>query len=331
MFKYDSTRRRVLALGAAAAAFAAWPLAHASNYPERPIRFIVPFNPGGGTDISARIVAEKLSGRLGQPIIIENRGGAAGLMGTAAGANADPDGYTFVFSLSTSLLINQFLFEKMPYDPQKDLVMVSQIATAPVVLAVHPSVPVNTGPELIAYIRQNQGKLSYGSWGVGSYAHLGGAYMSEVTKADMSHVPYKGEAAMLQDMLGGLVPMAFASAMGVKPHADTGRLKIIGTTGRTRMAVLPDTPTLYEQGLQDDAYSIVGWVGLAAPAKTPPEIVQRVSQEVAAVLAVDEVRERFATMGFTALGNTPEQFAANYQQDLPVWQALVQVSGARLD
>lgn len=329
-------RRQMLARGAAVSAglggltAAPWVQAQAA-WPNKPIRIIVPFNPGGATDVSARLIADKLGPRLGQTIIVENKGGAAGILGTDTVAKAAPDGSTFTISLSTSLLINQFLFAKLPYDPHKDLVMVSQIAVAPVTLVVHPDVPARNAAELQAWIGKNKGKVSYGSWGIGSYAHLAGAYMSQALNADMSHVAYKGEAPMLQDLLGGQIQMAYASAAGTKPHIDAGKLKVIGVTGDQRMAVLPNVPTLVEQGLKDDAYRICGFVGMAAPAKTPMDIVQRMAKEVNAVVNTPEMREKFAAMGFNPVAGTPEAFMAAYRKDYPVWEQLVKASGAKLD
>jgi len=329
----DPSRRQWLARTAVAgAALGLGPLARAqAGWPDKPVRFIVPFNAGGATDIVARVLGDKLSPRLGQPVLIDNRGGAGGILGTDAVAKAAPDGYTFALSLSTSLLINQFLYTRLPYDPRRDLALVSQIAVAPVTLAVHPSVPARNGAELLAYVKANKGKVSYGSWGIGSYAHLGGAYMSLSQDADMAHVAYRGEALMLQDLIGGQIQMAFASALGTKPHAESGKLRLIGVTGEQRMQILPDVPTLAEQGLKDDAYRIVGFVGMAAPAKTPPAIVQRMSREVAAVCQMPEVRDRLAGMGFSPAADTPEAFAAAYAKDAPAWEALVKQSGAKLD
>ncbi|MFC5869365.1 Bug family tripartite tricarboxylate transporter substrate binding protein [Aquincola agrisoli] len=329
----DTARRRLLlqaaALGAGACA-APWVRAQQA-WPAKPIRFIVPFNPGGATDTMARMLADKLGPRLGQTIIVENKGGAAGVIGTDAVAKAAPDGHTFTVSLSTSLLINQFLFTKLPYNPQRDLAMVSQLAIAPVTLVVHPSVPASNAAELRKYIAANKGKVSYGSYGIGSYAHLAGAYMSQSLDADMAHISYKGEAPMVQDLLGGQIQMAFSSAQNTKPHIDAGKLKVIGVTGDQRMSVLPNVPTLAEQGMKDDAYRICGWVGLAAPAKTPADIVQRMAREVSTILHTAEMREKVANLGFSVVADTPDAFLAAYKKDAPVWEQLVKASGAKLD
>ena len=323
-------RRSLLALAAGSAALLASGV-RAQAYPGKAIKLIVPFNAGGATDIVARLLGDKLSTRLGQPVLIDNRGGAAGILGTDAVAKAAPDGYTFVLSLSNSLMTNQFLYDKLPYNTQRDLALVSHIASAPVTLVVHPSVPANNGPELLQYIANNKKKLSYGSWGVGSYAHLAGSHMSLTQQADMVHIAYKGEAPMLQDLIGGQLQMAYASAAGSKPHIEAGRLKIIGVTGLKRMSALPNVATLNEQGLKDEVYSIAGWVGMAAPANTPKDIIQRISQEVQSICETQEVADRISAVGFTVTAGTPEAFAASYKKDMPIWEKMVKQSGAKLE
>ena len=214
-------------------------------WPTKPIRLVVPFNAGGATDIIARTVGEALSKRIGQPVVVDNKGGAAGILGTDAVAKAPADGHTLLLTLSTSMLINQFLYTKLPYNPQKDLALVTQIAAAPVTLVVHPSVPANNMKELLAYAKSHKGKLSYGSWGTGSYAHLAGAYMSKTMDADMVHVAYKGEAPMIQELIGGQLQLCFSSALNTKPFIDAGRVKAIGVTGTQRMDILPKVPTIF--------------------------------------------------------------------------------------
>jgi tripartite-type tricarboxylate transporter receptor subunit TctC len=300
-------------------------------WPGKPVRVVVPFNAGGATDIIARTVGEALSQRIGQPVVIDNKGGAAGILGTDAVAKAAPDGHTLLVSLSTSMLINQFLYTKLPYDPQKDLALVSQIAAAPVTLVVHPSVGANDMKELLAYARANKGKLSYGSWGTGSYAHLAGAYMSKTTGSDMTHSAYKGEAPMIQDLIGGQLQFCFSSALNTKPFIEAGRLKAIGVTGRQRMQILPQVPTIFEQGVQDDAYSIFGWIAMGAPAGTPREIVDALHGHLREIARDAKVQERIVGAGFLALMNSPDEFRRNYQRDMPVWKALVEAADAKLD
>ncbi len=300
-------------------------------WPAKPIRVVVPFNAGGATDIIARTIGEALAKRLGQPVVVDNRGGAAGILGTEAVAKASPDGHTLMVSLSTSMLINQFLYTKLPYNPQKDIALISQIAAAPVTLVVHPSVPANNMKELLAYVKANKGKLSYGSWGVGSYAHLAGAYMSKTMDADMNHAAYKGEAPMIQELIGGQLQLCFSSALNTKPFIDSGRLKAIGVTGKERMDILPKLPTIYEQGVHDDAYSIFGWVAMGAPAGLPKEVVEQLYGHLREIIKDAKVLERIAGAGFIPMMNSPQAFRENYQRDMPVWKALVEQAGARLD
>jgi tripartite-type tricarboxylate transporter receptor subunit TctC len=305
--------------------------AHAQTYPSRPIKLIVPYAPGGATDIIARTLAEKLSDRLGQPVLIDNRAGAGGVTGTDTAAKSAPDGYTFLISLGTTILINQFLYEKLPYNPSRDFALVSQLALAPVTLLVNPNSPINNANDLKAHILKNPKKLSYGSWGMGSYAHLAGAYLSQNLNADMTHAAYKGEAPMLQDLVGGQIDFAFASAQTAKPYIDGGRLRSIAVTGEQRMSVLPNVPTMREQGLKDDIFRVTGWIAMAAPAKTPNDVLQRVSAEVRAIVALPETQDRINKMGFMPVGNTPEQFSVVYKTESPVWERVVKLSGAKLD
>ena len=300
-------------------------------WPTKPIRLVVPFNAGGATDIIARTVGEALSKRIGQPVVVDNKGGAAGILGTDAVAKAPADGHTLLLTLSTSMLINQFLYTKLPYNPQKDLALITQVAAAPVTLVVHPSVPANNMKELLAYVKAQKGKLSYGSWGTGSYAHLAGAYMSKTTDSDMVHVAYKGEAPMIQELIGGQLQLCFSSALNTKPFIDSGRLKAIGVTGKQRMDILPKVPTIFEQGVQDDAYSIFGWVAMGAPAGIPKEIVDQLSAHLREVAKDPKVVERIAAAGFLPMMNSPQEFQQNYQRDMPIWKALVEAAGARLD
>lgn len=272
-----------------------------------------------------------MSAGLGQPVIIDNKPGAAGIIGTDAVAKAAPDGYTIVLGLSNSLMTNEFLYEKLPYDTQRDLTLVYQIAMAPLVLVVHPSVPVKTGPELLKYVTANKGKVAYGSYGVGAYPHLAGAHMSLATQSDMNHVAYKGEAPMMQDLIGGQIQMAYASALVAKPHIDSGKIRAIGVSGERRMSTLPNVPTLAEQGLKDEAYRVTGWLAIAAPAKTPKPIVDRIAEEVRKATQQPDVRERVAAMGFEIKDSSPELFATAWKAERPVWERLIKQSGAKLE
>ena len=300
-------------------------------WPSKPIRLIVPFNAGGATDILARTFGEGLTRRLGQPVIVENRAGGSGIIGTDVVAKAAPDGYTLLMSLSSTMLAYQFLYSKLPYDTMKDIALVTQVSTAPVLLVVHPSVPVSNMKELIAYAKANKGKISYGSYGVGTYGHLVGAYISKVTQSDMMHVAYKGEGQMIQELIGGQFQFCFSSAQNVKPFADNGRIKAIAVTGLQRMSVMPSIPTLNEQGFNDDPYKLVGWIAMGAPAGISKDILAKLYSHMLDISTEAKTQERIAGAGFAPMMSSPEQFRTNYQRDMPVWKALVEAAGAKLD
>ena len=327
IFKRRTLLSAGVILGAALSSATGW----AQTYPSKPIKLIVPYAAGGATDITARTLGEKLTTRLGQPVLVDNRGGAGGVTGTDQAFKSPADGYTFLVSLGTTMLINQYLYEKLPYNPQKDQALITQIALAPVVLLVNAQVPVNTAPELMQYIEHNKSKLAYGSWGMGSYAHLAGAWLSDNLKADMNHAAYKGESPMLQDLVGGQIQLTFASLQSARPYIESGRLKALAVTGTQRMIALPKVPTMSEQGIKDEVFRVTGWVGMSAPAKTPADVLARVGTEVRAILAQPDVRERIQQMGFIPVGSTAEEFNVQFKKDAPVWERLVKLSGAKLD
>lgn len=301
------------------------------GWPSETIRFIVPYQAGGATDATGRLLAERLSAALKQPIIVDNRVGASGNLGTEAVVRAKPDGNTWLVGLSTSMLTNQFLFRKLAYNPSKDLALASQIVEAPIVLAVHPSLGAKDVASLRRVLGQNKGKYSFGSWGVGSAGHLTGAHLSRLAGADLTHIAYKGEAPMAQDLVGGQIPIAFASALTFKPFIDNQRIVPIGVTGTSRMKILPDVPTLVEQGLTDDVFRTAGWVGLAAPKGTPTAIIDRVAAEVRKVCEQPEVQARLEGFGFRPVARARADFQAVYDRELPIWKRLVEETGATLD
>jgi len=305
--------------------------AQAGAWPSKPIRLIVPFNAGGATDITARAFGQALSARIGQPVLVENKPGASGSLGTGEVVKAPADGYTLLLSLSTSMLINQFLYTNLPYKPQKDLTLLSQLAAGPVVLVAHPSVEANNMPELLAYVKRNKGKLSYGSWGAGSYAHLAGTYMNKSQDADMTHIAYRGEAPMIQDLIGGRLSWCFASGMTAKPFIDSGRLTGIGTNARQRMEILPDLSTFYEQGVKDDAYNMYGWVAIGGPAGLPQAIVDQLSAHIVEMAKDSNLRQAITNVGFIPMMNSPVQFRQNYEGEMPVWERLVALAEVKLD
>ncbi|MFS8973709.1 Bug family tripartite tricarboxylate transporter substrate binding protein [Cupriavidus necator] len=301
------------------------------TYPVKPIRIVVPYVAGGGTDTIARAMGEKLGKRLGQPVVVENRAGASGIIGTDAVAKAAPDGYTLLLTITQSVLTNQFLYEKLPYDPRKDLTMISVLADAQLVLVAHPSVPARTARELGDYARGRPGKVTYASWGVGSLSHLSGAYFSKLMRGDATHVPYKGEAPMMQDLLGGQVQFGFASILTAKPYIQSGKLKALAVTGTQRSSALPDMPTFAESGMQDSAFKTLGWIGLLAPVGVPAPVVAKLEGEVRAILQTPDMQARLVALGLRTLGNSPAEAQALYARDWPVLKTLVADSGAKLD
>ncbi len=295
-------------------------------WPERQIQVIVPYTPAGSTDAVTRIVMQKLSERLGQPIIIENRPGANSLVGTAQAARAKPDGYTFLTVLA-AYTINPHLYT-LQYK-QEDFTPVGHLADLPLFLFVNKNLPVNSVGELIEYGRQNPGKLSYASSGTGSSAHLTGANFALVNGLEMTHIPYKGSAPILTDLLGGQLSMVFDPAIVPMPYAKKGDLKVLGLASAERWSVAPEVPTLVEQGVKD--FVMNSWVGLLAPAGTPPEIVERMSRELNEVVKDPDVQERFAAAGFVPRGSTPAEFATLIETDMARYGEIVKATGTKVE
>ena len=323
-------RRDWLAGGAALAASAALPLQvqAASSFATKPMRLIVPFAAGGATDVMARAMAEAIGKELGQPMVVDNKPGAAGIIACDAMAKSAPDGHTWMLGTTSTMITNRFLYKKLPYDPGKDLAWVGRVCTSPIVLAVHQSLPAKTVAEVLAYMQANVGKVSYGSYGLGSHAHLICAYMSRLVNADATHVAYKGEAPMILDLISGQVKIAMGSPMGLKPHVDTGKLRLIGIIGKQRSNLLPDLPTFWEQNQRAAPYQTVGVTAFAAPGKTPADIQQRFAQAAAQALKLPEVRARIEATGYPVVDNdTPAAFTAELNRDLPQWQAMIEQAG----
>lgn len=295
-------------------------------YPNKPVRIVVPFNAGGATDATARIVAEHLGKDLGQSFIVENKTGASGMLGTDQVAKSRPDGYNLLFSLSTSLLTNQFIYSKLPYDPQRDLTMLSLIAYTPIVLVVHPSVPANNAPELFAWLRQNKGKVSYGSWGIGSLGHLACSYMSKKLDADMVHIAYKGDAPLVQELVGGQIQLSFASVATAKPFIENGRLKAIAVNGKQRIKHLQNVSTFLEQGIEDSAFSTLGFTGMAVPKGTPEDIQKTILESLEKLQSNQRVIDFVESTGFVPVFSNKQKFYEIYQADIPIWKELVRVS-----
>jgi len=276
-------------------------LAQAQSWPNRPVRFLVPFAAGAGiNDIMARLVGQHLGAGLGQPVVIENRAGAGGIAGTEAAAKAAPDGYTFLMT-NVSLITSAYLYSNLSYDPQKDLVPVTLVATSPLILVVNPSVPARSVQEFVAYAKANPGKLNFGSGGVGSTPHLSVELFKSAAGFDAVHVPYKGGAPALNDLIGGQISFMIENMPGTMPFARQGKLRALAITSAERSPLEPALPTMAESGVP--GYEVVGWQGLFAPAGTPREIVARLQSETAKALRLPEVRERLAGLGADGVGS----------------------------
>jgi len=327
-------RRRVLSMMAGLPAWGLTARARAQTgaasppWPSRIIRWIVPYAPGAGTDTTARILADRLSTALGQPIVVDNRGGAGGAIGTDAGAKAAPDGYTWTFGSDPPFTINPS-FRKLPFDPQKDFVPVSLLARVPLVLVVNPAMPARTIPELVALARGKPGQLSVSSSGNGSSGHLAAEYFKSVTSTDMLHVPYKGQADAVSDVVAGRVDLNFSAIGNVLQFAKAGRLRILGIASSERFSGLPDVPTIAESGYP--GFEISAFHGLLMPAGTPPGIVARVNEEVSKLLASPEVASRMLRLGFFPVGGTPDELERLIRIDTAKWEKLIRSTGIRAD
>jgi len=292
-----------MALACLLAAGAA-PAVHAQTWPSKPIRWIVPFAPGGSNDVTSRAIADRLTSALGQPIIVENRGGAAGTIGVELAAKSPADGYTIVSS-SDSIVAAAHLYPKLGFNPVRDFIPVTQLGNQPVVLVVHPSLGVGSLAELVAYVKKNPG-LAYASSGAGTQQHFAAEWFARLAGIKLSHVPYKGGGQAITDLIGGQIQLASLGASPVTPHYKSGRLKVLAQTTPKRSPYLPDVPTYREAGY---AVEIVQWQGVFLPARTPKEIVARLHAETVKALAEPKVRERFAQSGLEVVGDTPAQFA----------------------
>jgi tripartite-type tricarboxylate transporter receptor subunit TctC len=300
----------------------------AQNFPNRPIRLVVASAAGGILDTVGRIVATGIAASTGQNVVVENRAGAGGILGTEVVAKAAPDGYTLA-KVATSHAINPGLYPKMPYDTVKDLTPVSQTVNLTNMLVVHPSVSASTVQELIALARARPRSLTFGSAGNGQSNHLSGEIFKLMAGIDMIHVPYKGSAPALVDVVAGNTSMMFVDILSAMPHVRSGRLKALGVTGFRRSTAAPDIPTIAEQGLPQ--FNGSTWLGLVAPAGTPADIVARLSAETARALNVPETRERLLAQGVEPVGSTPAQFAAHLDSEMQRYAAAIKASGAKVD
>ena len=316
--------------GIATALLLAWhaPALAQNAYPAKPIRIISIFAPGGGNDVICRLVAQQLTERLKQQVIVENRVGANGIVGSEAAARSAPDGYTFTL-IPSGHTVNASMYKKLPFDSIRDFTPITLVGSGPLVLAVHPSLPAKNVKGLIALAKARPGQLTYVSSGVGASGHLAGAMFDSMTGTQMVHVPYKGMSLAVSDLMGGQVSMTFGTSLSVIPHVRTGRLRALATTGAQRSPALPDLPTIAESGLP--GYEASLWYGFVGPARMPPEIVQRLNTEIAAILAQPDTREKLASQGVDARSTTPDEFARILTADVARWAKVVQKLGLQAE
>jgi tripartite-type tricarboxylate transporter receptor subunit TctC len=297
-------------------------------YPSRPVRLIVPFAPGGSNDIMARLVAQKFSESLGQQVVVDNRAGASGIVGTDLAAKAAPDGYT-ILMMSLTFAVNPSLFRKLPYDTQKDLTPVTLVASAPLMLVVHPSLPAKSVQDFLSYAKANPGKLNFGSGGPGTTPHLAGEMLKLMAGLQMTHVPYKGGGPALADLMGGQIQLMLENIPSTLPLAKSGKLRPLAVTGLKRSGLVPELPTLNEAGLK--GYEIVGWNGLFVPAGTQWNIVTYLHDQTVKALAQPDTKERLVTLGAEGVGSSPEEFRGFVKAEISKWSKVVKAAGLKVE
>jgi tripartite-type tricarboxylate transporter receptor subunit TctC len=331
--RFPSRRRLLAAAGAALClavpAFAqAQAQAPAQAYPTKPVKLVVPYPPGGPTDIVARLVAQKLSDAMGQQFIVDNRPGAGGNPGAELVARSPADGYTLVVA-TTAHAINPSLFKNLGYSLSKDFAPVSQLTSGPLVIVANPQLPAKNVAELIALAKSKPGELNFASSGNGQSTHLSAELFAAMAGVKMNHIPYKGSAPALTDTMGGQTQLMFDTMLSAMPHVKAGKLKALAVTSAARSPVAPDVPTVAESGLP--GYEAIAWNGLLAPAGTPPEVLARLSAELKKVLAAPDVKDRFEAQGFAASWNSPEDFGRFMSAEVDKWAKVVKTSGAKVD
>jgi tripartite-type tricarboxylate transporter receptor subunit TctC len=303
--------------------------AHAQTYPTKSIRLIVPFPPGGPADILSRAIGQKLTDSWGQQVVVDNRAGAGGTIGSDLAAKGAPDGYTLLMGFVGTHAINPSLYSSLPYDNVKSFEPVSLVATATIILVLHPSLPAKSVKELIALAKSKPGELTFGSPGNGTPQHLAGELFNTMAGVKMTHVPFKGAVPAINDLLGGRISLIFSSAPPALPHVATGKLRALAVTSGKRSSVSPDLPTVAESGLP--SFEVINWYGVLAPARTPKPMVEKLNTEIAKITNMPDVKERLSSVGIEALSSTPAQFAAFIKDETAKWAKVVKFSGARLD
>jgi tripartite-type tricarboxylate transporter receptor subunit TctC len=303
--------------------------AGAQGWPAKQIRIIVPFAPGGIADTSSRAISDRLGARLGQTVLVENRAGASGNIGTEMVAKSAPDGYTLLLGFDGTMVINPHVYAKLPFDTLRDFQPVTKLGDAPVIIVAHPSVPAKDLRELIALSKAKPGLLSYGTAGTGSTPHLVGEMINQRAGTDFTHVPYKGGGQAIVDVVGGQIPIVMTAIATSQQFLKSGKLKGLGLSSKARSPAVPEVPTFIESGLE--GMVVNSWVGILAPAKTPRPIVDRLQREIAALLKEPEVRERYAVLGIDPVGNTPDEYSAQIRADLAQWEAIVKRAKIRIE
>jgi len=299
------------------------------TYPDRPIRLVIPFAPGGVTDTSGRLIADGLSKRLGQQVVVENKPGASGNIGTQSAAAAAPDGYTLVLAFDGTMVINPHVFASVPFDTLKDFAPIGKIGDATLILVAHPSFPGKTVQELIALSKKDPKGISYGTSGIGGTPHIAGELLNLRTGSKLVHVPYKGGGQAMGDALGGNIPLVYTAVAGAVAHVKSGKLVGVAVSSRKRSSSLPDVPTFIEAGIPD--FEASSWVGILAPAKTPRPIVEKLNRELNALLTSPEVVERLAALGIAATPGTPEQYSEQMKSDLAKYGQVVKAAGIKAE
>ncbi len=303
-------------------------IAHAQTYPTKPIRLIVPFAPGGGTDIIARLIGIDLTESMGQAVVIDNRGGSGGIVGTSLVAKADPDGYT-IGLCSLGFAYAPALYSKLPYDTEKDLAPISMVATQPFVYTAHPSLGVNNMKELIAAAKAKPGSIRYGSGGAGGASHLGTELLRNITGIDLVHVPYKGTGPALSAAIGGEIHLQLIGMSSVVPHMKSGRLKLLAVSGAKRSPAAPDLPTVMESGVPGYVFDV--WYGMLLPGRAPSAIVNKLNAEINRALKSPALVQRFAAAGLDAAGNKPEEFSRQIREEVAKWRKVVAAANIKVD
>lgn len=304
------------------------PLA-AAAYPEKPIRMLIGFAPGGGTDVTARVITQRLSEKLGQPIVIDYRPGAGGTVGNAIAAKTTPDGYTWLMTASGPHVIAPSLYRTLSYDPFRDYTAMAMVSVSPYLLLVHPSVEAKSVTELVSWLRKRSTPANYSSAGAGTPGHLASELLRSMTRVNATHIPYKGAAPALIDLMGGQVQFAFSDMTISAPHLTSGKLRVLGISSGSRSPLAPDVPTIAESGLP--GFEALVWYGFVGAKGMPNAVVRQVNAEVVRLLGLQEVKERFAALGATAAPGTPEDFSAQIKRDYDKWARVIKDAGIKLE